>query len=125
MFYKKLAISFLAFAALFFSDSQPQNEVVDKIIKQNINAMGGYENLKYVKTVLLKGHLKPHSVHLEEGVRHSVTIMLKLPNKIRNEFDFNGEKIILAFNGKKSWMINYLIGNNKPQDVPEDLEISL
>ena len=46
-----------------------------------------------------------------------MTILTKRPNRFRQESEFQGQKIVVGFDGTKAWMINPMMGQNGPQPI--------
>ncbi len=86
-------------------------QTVDDIIKKNIEARGGYEKLKKLKTIKTEGLY----IIGEEEVEF--TMYQKRPNLIRQEGEYQGQKIIRAYDGKIAWTINPLMGSPDPQSL--------
>jgi len=89
-------------------------ETVDDIIKKNIEARGGYENLKAVKTMKVTGK------QMMQGIEVPFTIFQKRPKLIRLEATVQGQTMVQAYDGENPWWINPFMGSTDPQKMPED-----
>jgi outer membrane lipoprotein-sorting protein len=49
-----------------------------------------------------------------------MTIVTKRPNRFRQESEFQGQKIIVGFDGTTAWMINPMTGQSGPQTIGGD-----
>lgn len=98
---KAIALTFLACAALSIPASA-QN--VDELIKKNIEARGGLEKLKGIKTIRLTG--KFHT----DGMNIPLVIQIKRPGSVRGDAIFQGMALVRAYDGGTAWQINPLEG---------------
>lgn len=98
---KAIALTFLACAALSIQASA-QN--VDELIKKNIEARGGLDKLKAIKTMRLTG-----SFHTE-GMNIPLVIQIKRPGSVRGDALFQGMALVRAYDGETAWQINPLDG---------------
>jgi outer membrane lipoprotein-sorting protein len=98
---KAIALTFLACAALSIPASA-QN--VDELIKKNLEARGGLEKLKGIKTMRLTG--KFHT----EGMNIPLVIQIKRPGSVRGDALFQGMALVRAYDGETAWQINPLDG---------------
>ncbi len=88
---------------------------VDEIIAKNIEAKGGYEKLKSIKTMKAEGQLTAQG----GMVQGEITIFHKRPNKMRFNMEFQGQTMVQAFDGENGWMIIPFMGSTEPQRMPE------
>lgn len=87
------------------------SQTVDEIIAKNLQSRGGIDKLKAVKSIKMMGKL------VTQGMEFPVVLYLKRPNLMRNESEFQGQKIISIFDGEKAWQINPLFGSGEPMEV--------
>jgi outer membrane lipoprotein-sorting protein len=85
---------------------------VDEIIAKNLEAMGGKENLKAIKTMKTSGKL------YSMGMEAPFTMIHKRPNSYRFETTIQGVEMVQAFDGETAWGIMPFAGNTKPQKLP-------
>jgi outer membrane lipoprotein-sorting protein len=87
---------------------------VDEIIAKNIEARGGMEKLKSVKTMVSYGK------GFMGGMEVPVVLYAKRPGKMRMEMSIQGQTIINAIDGETGWYIMPLQGNPDPQKLGPD-----
>jgi CubicO group peptidase (beta-lactamase class C family)/outer membrane lipoprotein-sorting protein len=110
----KVFILILMICSLISSCSREQIPKTDELIKKHIQARGGYEKLKTVKTLILTGK------HVQQGSETPVIIKLKRPDLFGIEIRFPGRLTWGAYDGKKTWWLNKSSPTAKPQILPED-----
>jgi outer membrane lipoprotein-sorting protein len=104
---KSIFLSILmAFAAILITSAQDP----DKILDQHFEAIG-QKNLLNVKTLEATGKA------VMMGMDNPITMIVKRPDKVQIEVDFQGAKIIQAYDGETAWMINPMAGSAEPVDV--------
>lgn len=105
---------FLAiFAAILISINLPA-QTVEQIIDKHIEALGGIENMKAVKTVKVTGFAKVM------GLDIPYTTCNLAPNKTYFEMSVQGMSLKQAYDGKTAWMINPMMGSKSPEIVEGD-----
>ncbi len=72
------------------------NELIDK----NINARGGYEKLKAIKS------LKITAKYVQRGRETPLALIIKRPNFIYAEVLFPASPMICGYDGKTAWWFN-------------------
>ena len=87
---------------------------VDDLVKKNIEAHGGYEKLKSVKSI--KSTVK----FIMQGIEGPATILVKRPDKFRLDAVFQGMTITQAYDGKTGWSIMPFGGNLDPRKMSEE-----
>jgi len=90
-------------------------QTVDEIIAKNLEARGGKDKIKAVKTIRMTGKLG-----LPQGMEAPFTLELARPNKMRNEFVFQGMTGVQAFDGKTGWTVMPFMGKKEPEVVSGD-----
>src|SRR5580658_8469254 len=108
----------LAFAALFLpllaGAQSTGNLTVDEIIAKNIQARGGLEKLKAVKTIR-------SSVRITSGDFRAKFVQMNLrPNEVRQEFIIQGMAEIEAYDGKTGWKVDPFQGRKDPDRLSAD-----
>src|SRR5580658_2648076 len=108
----------LASAALFFpllvGAQSTGNLTVDEIIAKNIQARGGLEKIKSVKTIRSSGKITMGDLRakvVQENLR---------PNEVRQEFIIQGMAEIEAYDGKTGWRIEPFGGRKDPDRLSAD-----
>jgi hypothetical protein len=111
-----LKLALLA-AVLAATIASAQN--VDEIIAKNIQARGGLDKIKAVKTIRITGKID------QGGFRAGFVQENLRPNKVREEFLIQGMAQIQAFDGKSGWQISPFQGRRDPDLLSEDDRKSL
>ncbi|MDQ7051867.1 MAG: hypothetical protein Q9P14_02825 [candidate division KSB1 bacterium] len=105
-----LTALFLIFALPFILSAQ----TVDELIQKNIEATGGYEKWKSLKTMKITGTIQMQGMEMP-FVRYS-----KRPNKLRIEATMQGQTIVQAYDGQTAWWIFPFMGSTEPQKMPKE-----
>ncbi|HLK19973.1 MAG TPA: outer membrane lipoprotein-sorting protein [Bryobacteraceae bacterium] len=87
-------------ALLLLSLSFAGAQTVDEIIAKNIQARGGLDKLKAVKTVRMTAKIN------QNGFRATVVQENQRPNKVREEFIIQGMAEVEAYDGKSAWQVS-------------------
>jgi outer membrane lipoprotein-sorting protein len=89
-------------------------QTVDEIVKKNVEARGGHEKIKALKTVKFTGKM---SIPSQPGYEGPIEVYLKRPNLIRVEFTLQGKKNIEAYDGETPWMLVPIMGSKEPKKM--------
>lgn len=87
---------------------------VDEIIKKNIDAHGGLDKMKAVKSQKITGKLSMG------GMEAPFTILNKRPNQTRMDITIQGQTISQAYDGTIAWGMNPMMGSKDPQKMSAD-----
>jgi len=110
-----LAVFGLACAAT----ARPQT--ADEIVTRHIAARGGLEKLRAVKSIRMAGR-----VIAGPGREALVRREIKLPGRIRTEFNFQGMTGVYACDGKRGWQVSPFDGQLSPEPMtPEQTRQAL
>jgi len=90
-------------------------QTVDEIIAKNIEAHGGMEKMKSVKTMRMTGKMM-----MGPGMEAPFSMSAKRPKMSRVEFTFQGMTGIQAYDGKNGWMVMPFMGKKDPEAMPEE-----
>ena len=104
---KNIFISLIV-AFVAFSVSSAQD--LDKILDKHFETIGQKKLLK-VKTIQATGKA------VMMGMDSPFKMISQRPNKIQVTVEFQGAKIIQAYDGETAWMINPMMGSAEPMDV--------
>jgi hypothetical protein len=104
-----LAVTLLCLSALAFS------QTVDELVNKNIEAKGGLEKIKAVKTRRMSGRADQAG-----GPPLAVVIENVRPDEIRQDITIAGMTLVQAYDGKGGWMIQPFSGRKDPQLMGED-----
>jgi outer membrane lipoprotein-sorting protein len=110
---KRKTFACLLLAGLIGSAAWGQS--VDEIIAKNIEAKGGLEKLKAVKTMRISGKMM-----MGPGMEAPMVIETARPNKMRVEFTFQGMTGIQAYDGTTGWMVMPFMGKKDPEAMSGD-----
>ena len=106
---------FLAFAAALALAVPAAAQTADEIIAKHIDALGGMEKLKAVKTVRMTGKMT-----VGPGIEAPVVMELKRPNAMRLDITVQGMVGSQAYDGKSGWTLMPFGGSKVPQQMAEE-----
>ncbi|MBN2215701.1 MAG: outer membrane lipoprotein-sorting protein [Bacteroidales bacterium] len=113
---KKL-ITFFVWISIAFATISAQN--IDEIILKYHESMGGLEKLKALNSLKLTGKMPTPMGEL------LMVIYKKSPDMTRTEVDFQGQKMVQAYDGETAWMINPMMGSIEPQKLEGEMARSI
>jgi len=113
-----LTVAVLCVAVATFS-TNARAMSADELINKHVEATGGLEKHKSVKSTKLTGKM------LMMGMELPFTVVQLRPNMMRVDGDFQGAKFVQAFDGTSGWMINPMAGTQDAQDMPALEELGL
>lgn len=91
-------------------------QTVDEIIAKNVEARGGMDKLKAIRTLRISGKMT-----MGPGIEAPMTLEMKRPRRMRLEFTFQGMTGIQAYDGEKGWQLIPFGGRKDPEPMsPED-----
>ena len=102
------------FGALLLPALAAHAQTVDEIIGKNIQAHGGLDKIKSVKTIRATGKLNAGSLRvafLQENKR---------PDKVREETIIQGLAQVQAYDGKTGWQVSPFGGRKDPELLSQD-----
>lgn len=109
---RRLLTLTLSLAFLFCVQASAQT--VDDLIKKNIEAHGGVQKLKAVKSVKASGKLN------QQGLDIPITLQQKRPAMVRMDATFQGKSLVQAYDGETGWKVDPFQGNPDPEKVAGD-----
>jgi hypothetical protein len=91
------------------------SQTADELVNKNIEAKGGLDKIKAVKTLRITGRA-------ERSGRSPVAVVIdrERPNEIRQDTTRAGMTMVQAYDGKQGWMIQPFSGRKDPQLMGED-----
>jgi outer membrane lipoprotein-sorting protein len=98
-------------------------QTADELVAKNLKAKGGLDNLKAVQGMKITGRVMLPMAGGGSGMEIPMSIVTKRPNRFRQESEFNGQKIVVGFDGTKAWMINPMMGPSAQPIEGDRLEI--
>ena len=93
---------------------QASAQTVDELIKKNIDAHGGIQKLKAVKTLKATGKI------IQQGLEIPITLQQKRPAMVRMDAVFQGKAMVQSYDGETGWKIDPFQGNPDPEKVAGD-----
>ncbi len=105
---------FLILAATCALTLGARAQSVDEVIAKNIQARGGLEKLKSVRTIRMTAKFSSGSLQAtvrQEGSR---------PDKVREEFIIQGLAQVRAYDGKTGWQLNPFEGRRNAELLSQD-----
>ena len=90
-------------------------QTVDELVAKNIEAKGGLDQIKAVKTRRITGRAEQ-----SDGPPLAVVIENARPDHIRQDITVAGMTMVQAYDGKAGWMIRPFSGRKDPQLMGED-----
>jgi len=107
--FMKLSVAIVAACpALLFS------QTAEELVAKNLQARGGIEKIKAIKTLRLTGRLQ------QGGFTAQVLSIAKAPNLLRQEFIIQGMSQINTVDGATGWKISPFEGRKDPERLGED-----
>ena len=104
------AVAALAVAA------HPAELKLDDVIKKSVEALGGLDKMKAIKTLKITGKMILGGGQMEAPV----TSYMKRPGSNRTEVSIQGQQIIEAFDGTTKWSVNPMMGSKDPQKANDE-----
>lgn len=98
----------------FLFCSQASAQTVDEVIKKNIDARGGVQKLKAIKSIKATGKLS------QQGLDIPITLQQKRAAMVRMDATFQGKALVQAYDGETGWKIDPFQGNADPEKVAGD-----
>ena len=89
-------------------------QTADELVAKNIQAKGGLEKIKAIKTLRIKGRLNQGSFTAVVGQE------LKRPAMLRSTFTVQGMTAIQAYDGQTGWQISPFQGRKDPELLGDD-----
>lgn len=113
---RAIFIVMLAACALFLTATPQETQLTaDQIVQKHVEAIGGVAKINAIQTLVVTG-----KASILGQTEAPLTIQVKRPNLLRLEIDFQGRKIVQAFDGVTAWTVNPMIGSGPKQSSEED-----
>ena len=90
-------------------------QTADELVSKNIQAKGGMEKIKAIKSVRMTGKL-----HGGGGFTAAQTQENERPNLVRETFSLQGMTAVTAYDGTTGWQIQPFGGHKDPEYMGED-----
>jgi hypothetical protein len=105
----------IAVLAVFCFGAFGQAQTADELVSKNLEAKGGIEKIKAIKSVRVTGKLSGGG-----GFTATTTQENQRPNLLRETISLQGMTAITAFDGKTGWQIQPFGGHKDPEFLGED-----
>ena len=105
--------------AIFFSVSvllcaRASAQTADEVIKKHLDARGGAEKIKAIKSVRITGKI------IQQGLEIPLTIQQKRPGMGRLDVTFQGKTQTFAYDGQSGWKVDPFGGSSEPEKIAGD-----
>jgi len=107
--------SFLIVLFAFFGALPALSQTADELVAKNIDAKGGLEKIKALKTIRMTG-----TIELPGGFDGLVSQENQRPNLVREDFVLQGLTAVQAYDGSTGWQIQPFGGHKDPELMGED-----
>jgi hypothetical protein len=88
----------------------------DELVAKNVEAKGGIDNIRAIKSLRLTGSMRIQQDTLELGV----VTLVKQAGSVRYEASLQGLTQVQAFDGTQAWQINPFQGRKDPEKLSAD-----
>jgi hypothetical protein len=112
MFRKSLIVA--AFVALLSPVASAQT--AEEIVAKHIQARGGAEKLKSIKTLRMTGKRE-----IQPGFAIPIVLEQMRPNRMRVDLTVQGMTGILAYDGANGWQLMPFQGKTDPEPMPDEM----
>lgn len=101
--------------AVTYASVFAQAQTTDELINKNIQAKGGIDKIKSIKSVRIKGKLSGGGGFTAATVQEN-----QRPNLVRETFSLQGMTAVTAYDGSTGWQIQPFGGHKDPEFMGED-----
>ena len=105
----------IVLAGVFCANVLSLGQTADELVNRNIQAKGGLDKIKAIKTVRMTGKLRAGG-----GFSAAVAQENQRPNLVRETFSLQGMTAISAYDGAVGWQIQPFGGHKDPELLGED-----
>jgi len=109
---KIYSIFLLSFFLVALITSPGSGQTAEEIIKKMIEVQGGKKVFESIKDMTLSGTLEV----VQQGLKGSITIYKKEPDKMRRDIEIMGMIITQAYDGETAWGVNIQTGNTEKME---------
>src|SRR5882672_10799524 len=89
-------------------------QTAEELVAKNLQAKGGVEKIKALKTVKLTGNFE------NGGFKATIGTINKRPDLVKESFSLQGMTQVQAYDGSKGWQISPFSGRRDPELLGED-----
>lgn len=108
--------SLVALAAVLLLAAAAPAQTAEEIVAKHIQARGGMEKIKSVKTMRSTGKRE-----VQPGFSVPIVLEQMRQNKMRADFTVQGMTGSLAYDGAQGWQLMPFQGKTDPEPMPEDM----
>ena len=115
----RLIAVFFTCVALISASAETQDQkapTLDELVTKNIEAKGGADALRALKSLRSNGKLIVNEGQLELAYAQTK----KRPGEVRSEFSLQGMTAVQAYDGKEGWKISPFQGRKDPEKMSAD-----
>lgn len=116
---RETALAVLA-GALLTHPAAAQDLTLDEVLANYYEAIGGLDAWQSVQSMRITG-----TMTMGRGMQAGFTRLVKRPDKVRAEFEIQGNAVVRAYDGQTAWMIMPMRGSGEPQVMNERQAINL
>ena len=91
-----------------------QDPSPEDILSRYLKAIG-QDKFNSLETAKMTGNM----TLTQQGLEMQVGVYQKKPDKIRQEMEVQGLKVLMVADGKKGWVVNPMMGASEPQDLDQ------
>jgi len=100
--------------AVFCFNLSAFSQTAEDLVNKNIEAKGGMEKIKAIKTLRMTGKLIVQGINATQGQENM------RPNLVRETFSLQGMTAVQAYDGATAWQIQPFGGRKDPELMGED-----
>ncbi len=104
----------LIFSLTFLLCVEASAQTVDELIKKNLDAKGGVQKLKAVKSIKATGKIT------QQGLEIPIILQQRRPGMARMDITFQGKSMVQAYDGANGWKIDPFQGSSEPEKLAGD-----
>lgn len=104
----------LVFSLAFLFSVQASAQTVDELIKKNLDAKGGVQKVKAIKSVKITAKI------IQQGLEIPLVIQQKRPHMMRADVTFQGKSQSMAYDGESGWKADPFQGSPDPEKIAGD-----
>ena len=104
----------LIFSLTFLFCVQASAQTVDELIKKSLDARGGIQKVKAIKSARLTAKI------IQQGLEIPLVIQQKRPRFVRVDVTFQGKSQTMAYDGESGWKTDPFQGSPDPEKIAGD-----
>lgn len=95
--------------------AQAAAPTVDELVEKNLQAKGGKEKLKAIRSLRMSGKMI-----LPQGMEGALVVETRRPDKLRSDFTLQGMTVSQAYDGKSGWKVVPFTGKLDAEPMTEE-----